>query len=111
MILENVRPLINDRLGGIRVNARLQIRVVRLDDLGQLVRQVILGTLVIICDDGGANLGWRDGQHRADHPIRAAPEATETHEVHILICDAAEQAENILHLERLLLLHRRILLT
>uniref|UniRef100_A0A6C0L9X3 Uncharacterized protein n=1 Tax=viral metagenome TaxID=1070528 RepID=A0A6C0L9X3_9ZZZZ len=42
VILQNVRPLVNDRLGGVSIDLRLEIRVVRLYDLGQLVGQIVL---------------------------------------------------------------------
>jgi hypothetical protein len=68
------------------------------------VGQIILGTLVIILDDGRTDLGRRDGENRADHPIWTAPKAAEAHEIDVLVQNATEEAENELHLQRLPLL-------
>ena len=60
--------------------------------------------MIVVLYDGWTNLRGRNAKHRADHPIRAAPEATQAHEVDILIRDTAEQTMHILHFQRLLLL-------
>jgi hypothetical protein len=59
--------------------------MVALDDLGQLVGQIILRSRIVVLDHGGTYLGRRNGQDGTDHPVRAAPVAAETHEIHILI--------------------------
>ena len=66
--------------------------------------QIILGALVIVLDDGRTDLGRRDGENRADHPIWTAPKAAEAHEIHVLVQNATEEAENELHLKGLALL-------
>ena len=72
------------------------------------MRQIIFGTLIVVLYDRGTNLRGRNAKHRADHPIRAAPEATQSHKVDILIGNAAKQAMHILYFQWLL--HRRLLL-
>ena len=104
MVLEHVRPLVNHGLGRASLNAGLEVGIIRLDDLGQLVRQVVLGTLVVVLDHTGTNLRRRNGQHRTDHPVRATPEAIQAEEVHVLVGNTTEEAEHVLHLQALLLL-------
>lgn len=104
VILEDVGPLINHRLGCIRLNAGHQIGVVRLDNLRQLVRQVILGALVVVLNDGRADLRRGNGENSANHPVGTAPKAAEAHEIHVLVQNAAEEAENELHFQGLTLL-------
>ena len=75
--------------------------LVRHDDLEQLVCEIVLRALVVILDHRGADLRRRDRHHGTDHPIWPAPEAAETQEIHVLICDSAEEAEDILDLQNL----------
>ena len=104
MILENVSPLINHRLGGIGLNTRLEIGVICLNNLRQLVGQIILRTLIVILNHGRTHLGRGDGKHCANHPIWTTPIAAEAHEIHILIKNTAEETKHKLHLQRLALL-------
>jgi hypothetical protein len=91
VILENIRPLINHRFRSAGFNTGLEILIICLNDLSQLVGEIILRTLVIVLDNGRADLRRRNGQNRADHPIRATPIAAQPHEIHILIRDTAEE--------------------
>ena len=104
VVLEHVRPLVNDRLGRTSLNAGLEVGIIGLDDLGQLVCEVVLGALVVVLDNTGTNLRRRNGQDRADHPVRATPEAIQAEKVHVLVSNTTEEAEHVLHLQALLLL-------
>jgi hypothetical protein len=75
--------------------------LVLLDDIEQLVSQVILRTLVVLLDNRGTHLRRRNGEDRADHPIRAAPEAAVAHEIDVIVGDTTEKVEYILNLKGL----------
>ena len=104
MILENIRPFINYRFGSIRLYARLKITVVRFDNLGEFMRQVIFRTLIIILDDRGAYLRRRNRKNCADHPIGPTPKAIKSHKINILIKNTTKHSQNKLYLKRLSLL-------
>ncbi len=104
VVLEHVRPLVNHGLGRASLNAGLEVGIVSLNDLRQLVRQVILGALVVLLDHTGTNLRRRNGQHCTDHPVRATPEAIQAEEVHVLVGNTTEEAEHIFDFQALLLL-------
>ncbi len=72
---------------------------VGVDNVNELLGQVVLRTLVIVLEHRGADLRRGDGQHRAHHPIGAAPHAAEAHEIHVLVADAAEKAVYVLRLQ------------
>jgi len=95
--------ILNEILAYVVGNLVLEA-VVGHDDFKQLVRQVVLGALVIVLDNGGADLGRRNRHDGANHPIRTAPEAVQTHEIHILIRNTAKEALNVFHLQVLALL-------
>ena len=80
--------------------------VVRHDDLEQLVREVVLGALVIILDHGGADLRRRNRHDGADHPVRATPVVAEAHEVDVLVSNTPKESLDVLHLQVLALLRR-----
>ncbi len=95
MILQNHPPLVDGSLSRLLGNLLRKSRI-SLDDIDELLGQVILRTLIVILQDGRANLRRRNCQDSAHHPIGATPKATEAHEVHILIADTAEKAIDIL---------------
>jgi len=98
VILEERGPLINRLL--LRPLGDLVTQChVGLDDVNQFLGQIILRSLVVVLEDRGPNLRRRNRHHRADHPVGSAPQPTESHEVHILIADPAQQAVDILWLQ------------
>jgi hypothetical protein len=105
VILENGHVLINDILGLIAINLILKSLVV-LDDIKELVREIVLRTLIVILNHRGADLRRGNREHGTDHPVGTTPVTIETHEIHVLVSDTTEEAENILHLQRLTLLPR-----
>jgi hypothetical protein len=97
--------LINDVLGLIAINLILKSLVV-LDDIKELVCEIVLRTLIVILNHRGADLRRGNREHGADHPVGTTPVTIETHEIHVLVSDTTEEAENILHFQRLTLLPR-----
>lgn len=98
MILENILELVNDVLGGIVLNL-LGEHTVGLDNLVEFVGEIIFGPLIVILDDGWADLRRGDREHGANHPVRTAPEAIEPHEIHVIVGDATEELEYVFDLE------------
>ena len=103
MILYHVCHLINDILTRTSLDFLLKGLIV-FNDIEQFVGQVIFRALIVVLHHRRTNLRRRDAQHRANHPIRAAPVTTETHEIHVLVRNTAKQAMNVLHFQRLQLL-------
>ncbi len=72
---------------------------VGLDNVNQLLGQIVLRTLVVVLENGGADLGWRNRQHRTHQPVGAAPESAKPHEIHVFVRDTAEETIDILGLQ------------
>jgi hypothetical protein len=99
MVLKNVGPLINGLLLSILLDLLLKV-LVGLDDIDQLLRQIVLGSLIVVLENRGADLRRRDRKNGTHHPVRPAPETAKPHEVYILVADAAEKAIDILWLQK-----------
>lgn len=109
--LEQRLKLVDDVRGRTLLLELAQARV-GADDLGELVRQVVLAAHRASVDrDGRAHGRWRDGEDREDHPRRVRLGRREAHGDEVVVRDLAEERVGVRRRERLAvgLLHVAIL--
>lgn len=100
MILQQDGPVVNRLLAGALFDFVTQ-RGVRLDDINELLRKIILGSLIVILEHRGAHLGRWNWKNRAHQPIWATPETTEAHKIHVLITDTTEETIDVFRLQEM----------
>jgi hypothetical protein len=82
----------------VLVNGILEL-FIGLDDFEENVSEIVFRALVVVLDDGWADLWRRDWKDGADHPVRTTPVMWETHEFHVFIRDGTEKALDVFDFE------------
>lgn len=99
ILLKEHRAL-RENIGRLTLVHLVTQTVVGANDHEQLVRQVILHTLVVVHDDRWTDAKRRHCEDRADHPVRASKLRIESELTALLIRQALEGTQNDLRLER-----------
>ena len=97
--LEQQGPLVDRALLRALRDETLEVGV-GLDNVDELLCEIVLRALVVVLEHGGTHLRRRDGEYSTHHPVGAAPEPVESHKVHVLVADTAEEAVYVLGLQK-----------